>query len=291
MNRRTERDSGADPPVQRDDLGNAHSEVRYAFDDTHAAADRLAFLAEVFGPSSRALLAEVGGHHVDLAVDLGCGPGFTTHLLASALAPSSLAGIDRSESFLARAHTIGPPGAVWFHHDITVVPLPTGPADVLYARYVLAHLPEPRSVLVSWLGQLRVGGHLLVEEDERIIAEHPVLKHYEELSFTLVDHYGGNLYVGVELARIGAPVGFERSVSRLVDHPVPSPRAARLFAMNFAVWRHDPFILGTTSERSLDAIAQGLERLADPEGTSDVVFCIRQLAFRRTASEKREGAE
>jgi hypothetical protein len=58
----------------------------YTFGDTSLAARRLALLADVFEPPSRAFLAEftrVAGDQLDLAVDLGCGPGHSTRLVAS----------------------------------------------------------------------------------------------------------------------------------------------------------------------------------------------------------------
>src|SRR5487761_387407 len=54
----------------------------YTFGDTDLAARRLEVLGEVFGPSSRALLADVVERPPRLAYDLGCGPGYTTALLS-----------------------------------------------------------------------------------------------------------------------------------------------------------------------------------------------------------------
>ncbi len=54
----------------------------YLFQDTDLAARRLAVLAEVFAPASRAFLLDVVQSRPELALDLGCGPGYTTRLLA-----------------------------------------------------------------------------------------------------------------------------------------------------------------------------------------------------------------
>jgi hypothetical protein len=56
----------------------------YAFGDTSLAARRLALLADVFEPPSRAFLEQFAGpvssgaEPLDLAVDLGGGPGHST---------------------------------------------------------------------------------------------------------------------------------------------------------------------------------------------------------------------
>ena len=85
----------------------------YAFGDTDIAARRLELLAHVFEHSTRAFLREAPAARLGLAqnlaqkiaIDLGCGPGFTTHLIAEALGFSRVVGLETSERFieLARA--------------------------------------------------------------------------------------------------------------------------------------------------------------------------------------------
>ncbi len=58
----------------------------YAFGDSAAAARRLGLLAELFEPAPRPFLERFAGRPIDLA----CGPGHTTRLLASVLAPRRL---------------------------------------------------------------------------------------------------------------------------------------------------------------------------------------------------------
>jgi SAM-dependent methyltransferase len=261
----------------------------YAFGDNDLAAARLELVAAAFSEPSRLFLRTLAGSPIGSAVDLGCGPGFTTSLVASELRPARIAGIDRSEAFLEKARALCP-DATWHHHDVTSVPLPTGPADLLYARLLLAHLPDPESVLASWFTQLRHGGHLLIEEDEAIVAEHPVLTAYEEMAASLVAHRGGDLYVGRRLARLGPPEGFDEVLNRLFMHRVPVPNAARMFGLNFDTWRRDPWISKRHSGRALDTMAESLERLAGSQDYGVVTFAIRQLAYRRQGAPIKERA-
>src|ERR1700684_3759487 len=67
---------------------------RYAFGDTATASQRLGVLASVFVPTSTALLRSLRGGSGSgtppaLVLDLGCGPGHTTAMLAEAF-PSAL---------------------------------------------------------------------------------------------------------------------------------------------------------------------------------------------------------
>jgi trans-aconitate 2-methyltransferase len=267
-------------PSEAGDNGVPRQPSRYAFADTAAAADRLAFLSDLFEEPSRSLLSDADPGPVGLAVDLGCGPGFTTGLLARVLRPKSLAGMDSSAPFIERAKTAGPPGVAWYRHDVTQLPFPTGPAHLLYSRWVLAHLSDPERVLLSWLSQLRPGGHLVAEEDEEIIASHPVLAAYDQMSSSLVAHHGGNLTIGPRLGHLPSPTGFSRTMNRLYRHRLPNPVTARLFGMNFAVWRTDPWIMQSYDRATLDGIAADLAALGASTDPGYVTFVHRQLAYR-----------
>ena len=122
----------------------------YAFGDTDLAARRLKLLAVTFSASSSAFLRESAETPPELAADLGCGPGYSTHLVADALAPEHTIGLDNSESFLARARTTAS-GRVSFRlHDITVSPFPLAPYDLMFSRFELTHLRGPEEVVNLW---------------------------------------------------------------------------------------------------------------------------------------------
>lgn len=137
----------------------------YRYGDDDPALRRLALVARAYEPVSADFLAEQASrlqcpHTV---MDLGCGPGFTTSPLARVLRPHQLIGVDSSMPFqdVARSRV---PGARFQHHDATVMPLAGAPVDVIYARLLLAHLPEPLETLERWRTGLGPDGLLLVED-------------------------------------------------------------------------------------------------------------------------------
>ena len=130
----------------------------YAFGDGDRAARRLELVAKVFHDPSHAFLRRAVPAAPALAVDLGCGPGHTTRLLHEATASARTVGIDSSEHFLAMASRTGGAGIAFARHDVRSVPFPAGPADVIYSRLLLAHLPEPAALVNRWVTQLRPGG-------------------------------------------------------------------------------------------------------------------------------------
>jgi trans-aconitate 2-methyltransferase len=254
-------------------------EPRYAFGDSDVAAQRLGLLAQTFDTPSRSLLQQLRPGPLDLVLDLGCGPGHSTALLAEVLAPRRLAGLDQSEAFLAHASLSGVE-ARWYQHDLTTIPFPSGPADLAYARLVLAHVTEAEQVVQGWTSQLAPRGLLVLEEDEDIVTDDPTLSRYELMADDLVTARGGNLYIGRRLAELDF-VGGEVVLNRVYDHAVPGAIAARLFLMNFGVWRQDPLVVDRYPQGELDRLGEELARIVDRSSGPEVLFRIRQLALRR----------
>ena len=163
------RDHGPPPENPLDPANDAAApapapDSTYAFGDTDVEAARLALVTEVFGPTSEELLTQAVEHPPVLAYDLGCGPGHTTRLVARATGAALTVGQERSAAHLARARAGAPKGARFVTWDVAELPFPTGPADLVYARLLLAHLEDPVAVALSWTTQLNVGGLLVVDE-------------------------------------------------------------------------------------------------------------------------------
>ncbi|MGH7882054.1 MAG: class I SAM-dependent methyltransferase [Candidatus Dormibacteraceae bacterium] len=153
----------------------------YAFGRDELAAERLGILHQIFSPASLELVEEAcQDRQLRLALDLGCGPGYTTAMLAQALPPTRLVGLDLGQNFLAMARR-NLAGATFLEHDLCQIPFPETPADLLYARYVLSHLQDVPKRLREWTSQLNVGGLLLVEENEWLETSEPIFKRYLEL--------------------------------------------------------------------------------------------------------------
>ena len=148
------------------------SDSIYAFGETDLAAERLRVVAEVFDPTSEAFVSETVRNRPRLAVDLGCGPGFTTRLLARIARSDRTVGVDRSEAFLSRARASSVAGEEYIAADVAQAPLHTAgmgaQPDLIYTRFLASHLPEPERAISGWAKELEAGGLLLVEEVDSI---------------------------------------------------------------------------------------------------------------------------
>jgi trans-aconitate 2-methyltransferase len=125
-----------------------HPERYLAFDDyrTRPAAD---------------LLARVPLRTPERVVDLGCGPGNSTALLALRWPQADVLGIDSAAAMLAKARE-GAIGARWLEADIASW-APEVPVDLLFSNAALQWLPDHQTLLPRLLGHLRPGGVLAIQ--------------------------------------------------------------------------------------------------------------------------------
>ncbi|WP_367133866.1 methyltransferase domain-containing protein [Saccharothrix sp. HUAS TT1] len=94
-------------------------------------------------------------------VDLGCGTGSLTALLAGA--GYDVRGLDVSERMIAAARA-KVPTAEFRQGDAAHPPYAPGSFDVVLARHVLWALPDPAAVLDRWRALLKPGGRLVLVE-------------------------------------------------------------------------------------------------------------------------------
>jgi SAM-dependent methyltransferase len=252
----------------------------YTFGDGDHASDRLAMVAALFDPPTQAFLRRAAPAVAGTVVDLGCGPGNTTQLLAATISAERLVAVDASADFVERVRR-RVPGAIAVLHDVTVLPLPGAPADVVFARLLLAHLPDPAAVARAWRSQLAPGGVLLLDEIDAIVSDVAVLAEYESVVTELVASRGAVMAAGPELddlAAEAAATGCLVADDRFAV-PVGPGAAARMFRLNLAIWGDDPAVDHHRRDGTLDRLAAGLDALAArPAGT--ITWHLRQLAVR-----------
>jgi SAM-dependent methyltransferase len=250
---------------------------RYAFRDTDLARRRLELVADVFAAPSTAFLQEAFGFQPTFALDLGCGPGRTTRLVAEVTGAALVVGLDMSEDFLLAAPRSA--GIAFVRAD-TTLPFPTRAPDLVYARLLLAHLPDPASVAASWADQLAPGGRLLLDEVEYIRTEHRVLAFYEEIVVGLVGARGAPMYAGPLIAELA---GATKVSDTVVEHEVTTADAARMYSMNLRNWRNDPFVENAYSTEAIDDLAAGLDELTRSSATHEIEWGLRQVAYERVS--------
>jgi ubiquinone/menaquinone biosynthesis C-methylase UbiE len=256
--------------------------MHYQFGDQDLAARRLEVVARVFEPTTRELLEQSRLGQTRIAIDLGCGPGFTTRLLGEVAGRAIIVGLDSSERFLTLARRPAADRLSFQHHDVSTTPLPHAPADLLFCRFLLSHLPDPRSCLEKWATQVNQGGLIVVEEVEAIESTQPAFQNYLGIVESLLRNQRTELYVGPLLASLAGPPPLRKRSSRARRLPVSNQDAATMFSMNLPNWKDNPFIRENFSAASIGRLQRDLEELASAAGKeSSIAWTLRQLVFER----------
>ena len=108
--------------------------------------------------SAADLLARVSGENPARVIDLGCGPGNSTALLAARWPGAGLEGLDSSAEMLTQARASGVP-AGWVQADLASWS-PAAPYDVIYSNATFQWVPDQGVLLPRLMSFLRPGGVL-----------------------------------------------------------------------------------------------------------------------------------
>jgi trans-aconitate 2-methyltransferase len=257
------------------------SSSEYVFGDTDVAARRLDLLAQVWASPSTAFLRDDVPDRPRLAVDLGCGTGHTTRLVAATTGARSTVGLDTSKSFVDQARAGAPEGVAFLEHDVMDLPFPTGRANLVYARFVLSHIPRPDRVVPAWMSQLELGGVLALDEVEWIRTDDLTLRRYLTMLAALFEARGSSFAAGPIADKFdGGPSGRKRT-SVVRAHAVPRAVAAQLFVLNLATWRDEPFVRDRHTHADMDDLDTELRALASGSSRATVTWGMRQITFER----------
>jgi trans-aconitate 2-methyltransferase len=132
-----------------------------------SAKQYVAFEDERTRPT-RDLLSALPAIEASLAIDLGCGPGNSTEVLAARFPGAAVRGIDSSSDMIASARRRLPQvqfaiGGIEQWND-------AGPFDVILANAVLHWVPDHATLLPTLVAKLASGGGLAIQMPDNLDA-------------------------------------------------------------------------------------------------------------------------
>jgi SAM-dependent methyltransferase len=255
--------------------------VTYTFGDSAIASERLRIVAEVMEPFARAALAPVDASSVHDVIDLGCGPGHTSRLLAALFPRATVTGVDQSAAYVDEATHGAGARCRFVLADVGDEPLPGAPADVVYARYLLSHLADAGGYVDRWSRALRPGGWLVLEEPEVITSTDADFAAYERISATLVQTAGAPFYAGPLLAALPTPAGMQRVRDEAVVIDLTAGQAASMFWRNARAWDRGAVARAGHDWAVVQQLADRLEARENDPATGLFNWRQRQLVLRK----------
>lgn len=238
----------------------------YSFGTTERALARLRRLADLYEPSSRVFLVRLMGHLAAppaRVADLGAGPGRTTRLLAEILEPRETVGFDEAPTFLDAARRDLPANAAsrirFEHHHVGSEPGRLLGFDVVYARHLAAHLPDPGEAFAA-LARAGFSGALALEEVAGLESEIEVFAEYYDFVRASLLARGQNMEVGLRLfefaAEFGRPFDF-----RIVELSLDARKMATLHVDNLHGFQARPEFGSEVTQRRIHRMKRRFEGL------------------------------
>jgi SAM-dependent methyltransferase len=129
--------------------------------------ERQRILAEWLNPLTLPVLERVPHAGVRKVLDLGCGQGHTSRMLAAQFPDAEVTGLEYDANLVAFAREQPGNARVRFERgDATKLPFSDGEFDLVFARYLLVHIAEPDLVIHEMFRVLRPGGRAVSFEPD-----------------------------------------------------------------------------------------------------------------------------
>ena len=137
--------------------------MRYAFaDESDFERGRLAGLEAMLDPVTADVLARLGVGPGWRCVEVAAGAGSVARWLADRVGPTGH--VVATDLNIRHLSAVTAPNIQVLHHDLLVEDCPGEPFDLLHARALVEHLPNPDKVIERLAGWVRPGGWLVIED-------------------------------------------------------------------------------------------------------------------------------
>lgn len=247
--------------------------MTYALDERNSERQRL--LAKVLNSLTRQVLQHVNRLPGGRCLDLGCGQGNTTRLLAEVLRPAECVGLDYDANLVsqATAHPDNPAGVSFIHGDASALQFADGAFDVVFTRYLLVHMLDPIAVIREMLRVASPGGTVIAfEPDCSSQFSYPPSWAFDRMSF-IWDGLFADARIGRKLVHHFRAAGASRiQVGGLQGMEYDGTDLKRLYRLSVESAKAAIAAKGLLSDADFRGIVQELERVEQDPQTVLVKF-------------------
>jgi predicted O-methyltransferase YrrM len=247
---------------------------RYAIGGGRQGKERLKLLAEVMFPTTSRLLGDVGLRAGMRCLDVACGGGDVTLYLARRVGPQGkVVGTDADAEIIALARQDAAAGKldnVEFRVADVQVCSGAGEQDLVYARFILTHLPDPTRCVDAMVEASRSQGVVVVEDiDFTGSFCHPhsaAYLRYTDLYRQVVKRGGGDPDIGPKVPGMLRRAGLQRVQVNVVQPAHIEGNGKYVAAITMARIADSVVAEGLAAEDEIESVVAGLNAAAeDPE--------------------------
>ena len=250
-------------------------ETHYVIRGGVEGRDRLRVLSRVMHESTMALFDQLGVGEGHSCLDVGCGGGDVTMELASRVGETGhVVGVDMDETILELARDDAATRGL-DHLEFRTLDIRTDAVgtdfDVVYARFLLTHLPNPPEIIAAFRHHVRPGGRVVVEDIDFsgyfIYPDCEAFACYHELYCATVTKRGGDPNIGHRLPVLLQEGGLA-DVGMKVVQPIGTQGEAKLInAITMENIRDVVLSDGLATAGEIDTIVRDLYAFADDPNT------------------------
>lgn len=170
----------------------------YPIETRAGEIERLRVQGEAMAPDTERMLEMICVTSGWSCLDIGCGPGGITGLLARRVgATGRVVGLDMNEAFLDHARAGQPENVAFVHGDAFNCALPPGSFDLVHMRFVASTAGQPERLIGEARRLARKGGIVALQEpDGSSLACYPPNAAWDKLKAALLGAFQG---VGADL--------------------------------------------------------------------------------------------
>jgi ubiquinone/menaquinone biosynthesis C-methylase UbiE len=255
-----------------------------------ADARRLARQAQVMQDATAAFLTRAGLEAGTASLDVGCGDGQVTIVMARRAGPAGLAvGVDVDAGALAIGRAAAGRAGVragFVRADAAQVGT-AGVFDLVYARLLLSHLIDPCAVLRAMRAAARPGGAVAVEDLNlgtlRGDPPTPALDDLQAVYGATVRFHGGDPTIGPRLRALLSGSGLAEVAEDTVENRMDTVEEKLFLAELVRNMRAAILAAGVASADQVDDLATRVEAAARDPRTVFYQAHIHQVWGRRAA--------
>ncbi len=255
---------------------------RYAIRGGNEGKERLDVLARVLLPTTAQLLDRVGLITGMNCLDVGCGGGHVTMLMAGIVGPEgSVIGADTDAEILALARKDAEAAKltnITFQQLDACACLWRKEFDVAYARFLLSHLNEPQNCLAAMVEACLPGGTIVIEDTDFAgsfcYPPCAAYERYKKLYQELVERRGGDSNIGPKLPAMLRRAGIQE-VELNVIQPAHTHGEGKLMAP-LTMSRISDALIGEGLATEIEA-QQILTELNDVAADSETLISLPRI--------------